>query len=216
MKKTHALYTIISLCALTAYLGYLVKGSISDVDTIEETLPYALDVAIATESATTQRVLPVSETATEEVFVDDIFLPTEPATEIDGFSPVYPVRGEILATFSLRHTFNAASGDWRAHGGIDIKAAEGTEVCAIEDGAVIEVYSNPVWGKVIKIDHGEYVSIYKNLADINMVKTGDNVTRGQVISHVGASSPLEAELPGHLHFELTHYGDSIDPIELLG
>ena len=134
----------------------------------------------------------------------------------DGFSPIYPVRGEILTAYSLKHAYNKASGDWRAHGGIDIAADEGTEVVSIEDGAVIATYKSPIWGNVIEIDHGEYVSIYKNLAKLGIVEEGDSVSRGEVISYVGKTSALESQIESHLHFELTHYGESVDPTELLG
>ncbi len=218
-KKSHTLYAIISLCAILCYCGFLVKTAISDVDTVEETLPYEEHIYYyATEPFTE---LAVSLTVTD-VPEDSTEAPTEESSEElptmreEGFSPIYPVKGEILTAYSLRHAYNKASGDWRAHGGIDIAAEDGTEVLSIEDGAVISAYKSPIWGNVIEIDHGEYVSIYKNLAKLGIVKEGDSVSRGDVISYVGKTSALESQIESHLHFELTHYGESVDPTELLG
>ncbi len=38
-------------------------------------------------------------------------------------------------------------GDWRYHPGVDLDAAEGTEVKAVLSGTVAEVKEDDVWGK---------------------------------------------------------------------
>ncbi len=219
-KKSHTLYAIISLCALACYCGFLVKNAISDVDTVEETLPYEEYVLEEPTTAVSELAVSLTVDSVPEEAASEAPSQSEaeelPTMREDGFSPIYPVRGEILTTYSLRHAYNKASGDWRAHGGIDIGVDEGTDVVAIEDGAVIASYKSPIWGNVIEIDHGEYVSIYKNLAKLGIVEEGDNVSRGDVISYVGNTSALESQIESHLHFELTHYGESVNPVELLG
>lgn len=218
-KKNHKLYALISLCAILCYCAFLVKTAISNVNTTEETVPENTTLSAQFhESEEDESVVSVSvrsphvPTPTEENTTSAAPALSPPK---EGFSPIYPIKGEILTSFSLRHTYNSKTGDWRAHGGIDIKGEIGDEISAIEDGAVINVYHTPVWGNVVEIDHGEYVSIYKNLDDTT-VKTGDNVLRGDTISHIGSSSQIESDLPPHLHFEITHYGESLDPCELLG
>ena len=216
-KKTQLIYSLISVCAVLAYGGFLVKNSIHQVDTVEETLPYEL---IEDEQAEL-----VTEPWVEEVPVHNNVpapLPTESATqplldtdEIKGFSPVFPVNGEVIGYFSTSPSYTKTTKDWRTHTGIDISAPVTESVFSIEDGTVTACYTDPMWGNVIEIDHGEYVSIYKNLSTLIMVKKGDSVTRGEKISGVGQSSVAERG-EAHLHFELTHYSEYIDPMELFG
>ncbi len=211
-KKTHIIYSLISICAVLAYGGFIVKNSISDVDTVEETLPYEKETEPVTESVTepvaVAAVVPV-EDATEEA--------SEEATqeELKGFSPLFPTNGTVTKEFSLTHTYSSKTGDWRAHSGIDISALPAEAVVAVEDGVVTKCYPDPLWGNVIEISHGEYTSIYKNLSTLIMVKEGEGVNRGEKISGVGSTSTSEAG-DAHLHFELKHYSDYIDPLEYLG
>lgn len=217
-KKSHLIYSIISICALIAYCGFLVKNSITEVDTVEETLPYNSETEAfeseAPEAEPTESIVSVFEP--EAVPAEE---PTasakEPETFLIGFSPLMPVEGSITKEFSLKHSFNEQTGDWRAHGGIDIEASAAAPVFAVEDGAVVSCYTDPLWGNVIEIDHGEYISVYKNLSTLIMVKEGDSVTRGEKISGVGETSTTEKGAP-HLHFELYCYGELVDPLSLIG
>ncbi len=214
-KKNHKIYAAISLCGIICYCAFLIKTAISNVNTTEDNVPE--NETLATEIYEEESVVAVSVPAPSvpELSEETTSEALSSETPKDGFSPIYPIKGEILTPFSLRHTYSSKTGDWRAHGGIDIKGKIGDAVCAIEDGAVIGVYNTPVWGNVVEIDHGEYVSIYKNL-DNTAVKVGDNVLRGDVISHIGSSSQIESDTEPHLHFEITYYGESCDPCELLG
>lgn len=215
-KKTQLVYSLVSVCAVIAYCGFLVKNSISEVDVAEETLPYENILKEDVPPAPTEPVQ-VSAPVAEELFERN--MPTEkptekPTEEIIGFTPVFPVSGSITSEFSLEPVYNSVTKDWRSHVGVDIAANLTDAVVAIEDGTVTDCYTDPMWGNVIKIDHGEYVSIYKNLSTLIMVKEGDSVTRGEKISGVGTSSVAEMG-EAHLHFELMHYSEYIDPLPLL-
>ena len=209
-KKTHIIYSLISICAIIAYGGFIVKSSISPVDTVEETLPYEEITEAETEEATEVIFTPIStvEAPTEE--------PTETATveELKGFSPLFPVEGTITKPFSLTHSYVPETRDWRAHSGIDIASLPAEAVISVEDGLVTKCCSDPLWGNVIEISHGEYTSIYKNLSTLIMVKEGDSVNRGEKISGVGNTATCE---PGeaHLHFELKHYSDFVNHMDYL-
>ena len=76
-------------------------------------------------------------------------------------------------------------------------------------------YKDALWGNVIEIDHGEYISVYKNLSTLDIVKEGDSVNKGDTISGVGEGSTAEKLASPHLHFELLHYGKYIDPESLI-
>lgn len=225
VKKTHIIYAIISICAVCAYGGFLIRNSIEEVDIVEETVPYNYEEEFyiapqATEPTQKEVAAPViviedkveeRETETEKE--------TEKVTEaapLRGFSPILPVEGTVVKSFSEKHIYNERTKDWRSHTGIDISANVTEKVVSCEDGAVIACYTDPLWGNVIEIDHGEYVSVYKNVSTLIMVKEGDSVKRGQVISGVGETSTTEGYQTPHIHFELLYYGEYTDPAALIG
>ena len=66
------------------------------------------------------------------------------------------------------------------------------------------VEEDPLYGKVVEIDHGNgYVSYYRN-AGAAKVAVGDNVTRGTVLFVVGANNIM-------IGFQITLDGQYIDP-----
>jgi murein DD-endopeptidase MepM/ murein hydrolase activator NlpD len=107
-----------------------------------------------------------------------------------------------------------------AHVGLDIVATIGTPVLAVAPGEVKVVNGyDPMSGRRIVIDHGKdrsgtvYSTRYFHLVS-QLVKTGDQVKRGQIIGRVGATGLL-ASYP-HLHFELHRgdgFGQAVNPHE---
>ena len=49
----------------------------------------------------------------------------------------------------------------------------------------------------------------------SLARAPEDITVGDVISAVAPSVPCEAELPAHIHFELTHDGREVDFEELI-
>lgn len=219
-KKRNIIYSIISLCAIAAYCGFLVKNTIEEVDIVEETLPHEeieLDSPKAFIEPTENILMSVSSSVEKvEHLKEEATKPLEePSSAPEGFSPIMPANGSITSAFSLKHTFSEHTQDWRTHPGIDITAPLASSVYAVEDGTVVKCSTDTLWGNIIEIDHGEYISIYKNVSTLIMVKEGDNVTRGEKISGIGEKSAFEGKSP-HLHFELIHFNEYIDPIPLIG
>lgn len=80
----------------------------------------------------------------------------------------------------------------------------GSSVIAAGSGTVTAVEEDPLYGKVVEIDHGNgYVSYYRN-AGAAKVAVGDNVTRGTVLFVVGANNIM-------IGFQITLDGQYIDP-----
>lgn len=80
----------------------------------------------------------------------------------------------------------------------------GSSVIAAGSGTVTAVEEDPLYGKVVEIDHGNgYVSYYRN-AGAAKVAVGDNVTRGTVLFVVGANNNI-------IGFQITLDGQYIDP-----
>ena len=99
--------------------------------------------------------------------------------------------------------------DATVHPYIDITAATGSVVKAVLDGTVIFAGWSEDAGHTIQIQHeGDIISIYKHNEKLSK-KVGDKVTAGTPIALVGNSGELTTG--AHLHFELWHKGETVDP-----
>jgi len=90
--------------------------------------------------------------------------------------------------------------------GIDIMTDAGAPVRAIYSGEVT-VVMDVAGSKVVIIRHGEYISVYQNLATFN-VKKGDKVTTKQTIGTVGKNA---ASNTYELHFEIWKNETNLNP-----
>jgi lipoprotein NlpD len=143
----------------------------------------------------------------------EMITPNEPAARLnlplEPFEPMrdrflWPVSGSINSPFGPRGaTF---------HDGIDIAAAEGTSIRAIERGEVI--YSDQLrgYGNIIIIRHGDgLISVYAH-NEANLVRQGQVVARGEVIARVGSTGRVTGP---HLHFEIRKNNTAQDPLRYL-
>ena len=90
--------------------------------------------------------------------------------------------------------------------GIDIMTDAGAPVRAIFSGEVT-VVMDVVGSKVVIIRHGEYISVYQNLASVS-VKKGDKVSTKQNIGTVGKNA---ASNTYELHFEIWKNEANLNP-----
>ena len=100
-----------------------------------------------------------------------------------------------------------------AHKGLDLIAAQGTDVFAAAGGTVSKVvHSRKGLGNVVEINHGNgYFTRYCLLADIK-VSNGQRIRRGQKVGTVGISTSYPTP---HLHFEVSYKGEIKDPVNYL-
>ena len=99
------------------------------------------------------------------------------------------------------------------HPYIDITAPAGSVVKATLDGTVISDGWSEDTGYTIQIQHdGDIVSIYRHNEKL-LKKTGDKVTAGSPIALVGNTGKLTTG--EHLHFELWHKGETVDPAKYM-
>jgi hypothetical protein len=124
---------------------------------------------------------------------------------------ISPTPIEITSPFGLRRIVN---GSVRSpHGGIDLKAALGTEVRATNEGVVALRDEFFFTGKSLVLDHGGGLfSMYFHLEDFR-VPDGAPVRRGEVIGLAGMTGRVTGP---HLHWGIRLNGARVDPMALPG
>ena len=99
--------------------------------------------------------------------------------------------------------------DAAVHPYIDITAPSGSVVKATLDGTIVFAGWSDDSGYTIQIQHeGDIISIYKHNEKL-LKKAGEKVTAGSPIALVGNTGELPTG--DHLHFELWHKGETVDP-----
>lgn len=96
--------------------------------------------------------------------------------------------------------------------GVDYKLEEVFDVVSVLDGKVISVEDNDMMGTTVQIKHdNNLISVYQSLSNVK-VKVDDTIIQGQVIAQSGESN-INKEIGNHLHFELYHNGNIVNPEE---
>ena len=121
----------------------------------------------------------------------------------------YPVRGVIVNNYGL-HSHTAIKGVVEKNQGVDIAAEPGAEVRAVFEGEVSQVLLNQWTNKFVLLRHGNYLTLYSNLASVN-VKVGDRVTLNQPIGRIASS---EDSNDCTLHFEVWKLDAQNNPVNL--
>ena len=126
----------------------------------------------------------------------------------DFIWPVPSAFTYISSYFGYRNApINGAS---TYHEGIDIPVPVGTDVYASKAGTVVIAEYNTAMGYYIIIDHGGgYRTFYCHNTEL-IVKVGQSVQQGQVISHAGSTGYSTA---AHLDFKVEVNGVKVDPLE---
>ena len=125
---------------------------------------------------------------------------------------VWPLEGEIVGSYAPdAPVWSATLAQWQTHPALDIAGSPGEAVYACADGVVADAYCDRLWGNVIVLEHADgYRSTCAGLNTIKLIELGALVKAGDIISAVGPSLPCEADLPAHIHFELTQSGEPVD------
>lgn len=116
-------------------------------------------------------------------------------------------KGRITSKFGWR--IHPVLGTSKYHSGIDIGGqGYGAEIYAADSGTVVTSAKSDTYGNYVVINHGNgYTTLYAHMQSRN-VKTGDKVTKGDVIGWVGSTGLSNGP---HLHFEIWDNGTRIDP-----
>ncbi len=140
------------------------------------------------------------EVADEDRF--DIKSNSSRTLPIEGMHFFTPLKGVVSQGY-----------DKALHPYIDITAPGNSVVMSVLDGTVISDGWTDTEGYTIRIQHeGDIISVYKHNQKL-MKKTGDKVTAGTPIAILGGTGSLSDG--DHLHFELWHKGEAVDPTKYI-
>lgn len=110
----------------------------------------------------------------------------------------------------VSQSYNPAQG----HFGIDIAGSEAAPIKAVCDGMVLLADYSPENGYTIVLQHAhDLVSVYKHNAAV-LKKNATFVRTGEVIAHMGKGT-AELNQPIHLHFELWHRQNPVNPADYI-
>ncbi|MBQ9660681.1 MAG: M23 family metallopeptidase [Bacteroidales bacterium] len=117
---------------------------------------------------------------------------------IEGMHFFTPLKGVVATPY-----------DRVMHPAIDIAAPTGSVVSAVLDGTVVFTSWDAETGYIIILQHRDnLISLYTNNQKL-LRSGGETVKAGTPLALVGGTSRTEGA--EHLHFELWHNGESLDP-----
>ncbi|TIS77588.1 MAG: M23 family metallopeptidase [Mesorhizobium sp.] len=98
------------------------------------------------------------------------------------------------------------------HSGMDFRAPTGMPAKVTAPGIVVKAGWNGGYGRMVEVDHGNgFATRYGHLSKIN-VTVGKRLNAGDVIGKTGSSGRSTGP---HLHYEIRHNGEAIDPLRFL-
>ena len=143
-------------------------------------------------------------------------VPTPLAAAVDtlpGAVVVPPLAGLLVPVAGIKKeqlvdTFTQSRGQGRRHDAIDIMAARGTPVLAVDDGQVAKLFTSQRGGlTVYEFDRNQTVAYYYAHLDSYApgVVEGKQLKRGDLIGFVGSTGDASVDAP-HLHFAISVLG----------
>lgn len=98
------------------------------------------------------------------------------------------------------------------HSGMDFRAPTGMPAKVTAPGVVVKAGWNGGYGRMVEVDHGNgFTTRYGHLSKIS-VTVGERLDAGDAIGKTGSSGRSTGP---HLHYEIRHNGEAIDPLRFL-
>ncbi|MBT5375290.1 MAG: M23 family metallopeptidase [Nitrospinaceae bacterium] len=119
---------------------------------------------------------------------------------------IWPTRGWVTSNFGFRKS--PFTGLREKHEGWDIAARNGSPVRATADGVVVVEGREYGYGNLVEVDHGYGLVTRYGHNSKHLVKVGDRIKRGQVVSLVGSTGRSTGS---HLHYEVLLHGVPVNP-----
>lgn len=124
-----------------------------------------------------------------------------------------PVRGryDLVRGFGLQQ-HNTHSRIQISNGGIDLRTYGDRSAYAVFSGVVSQIFMTPGYGQSVIVRHGNYLTVFANLANVRVAK-GQRVSTGQAIGSISSSG--DADRAGVLHFQIWHERTKLNPSQWL-
>ncbi|MFK0692565.1 M23 family metallopeptidase [Mesorhizobium sp. IMUNJ 23033] len=98
------------------------------------------------------------------------------------------------------------------HSGMDFRAPIGMAAKVTAPGVVVKAGWNGGYGRMVEVDHGNgFATRYGHLSEIDVI-VGQKLAAGDVIGKTGSSGRSTGP---HLHYEVRHNGEAVDPLRFL-
>lgn len=124
-----------------------------------------------------------------------------------GFDYTAPTQGEITSYFGYRS--DPGEGNDRFHYGLDIAAAENTDIVSFADGVVTVTGESSSYGHYLIVSHNNGATTLYAHCEKLLARSGQTVKMGEKIALMGDSGQATGV---HLHFELQQNGVYLNPV----
>ena len=124
-----------------------------------------------------------------------------------GFDYTAPTQGEITSYFGYRS--DPSEGNDRFHYGLDIAAAENTDIVSFADGVVTVTGESSSYGHYLIVSHHNGTTTLYAHCEKLLARSGQTVKMGEKIALMGDSGQATGS---HLHFELHQNGVYLNPV----
>ena len=136
--------------------------------------------------------------------------------DIREYTFVWPVPPRAITSYFHDPTYPTK---WGIHNAVDIRAGQYTEIIAPANGYVFQTKDNGRGYSYIILAHkNKFITVYGHVTDI-IAKPGTVVKEGDVIGLSGGTPGTKGagwQTTGpHLHFEVWHNGQQVDPLDFL-
>lgn len=220
-KNTKALFSIICLCIVS--LGLIVYFSMSTTaknnavnqpTTIKESTTQVNHAVTIKEKQTTTKEYTKAKTTNKKTTTQPATMKMEKSNTPYKSYYKYPLTDAVEKGYSQELSYNETMNDYRSHTAVDFLGKKGDDVVAINDGHVMDVYKDGLYGTCVKIDHGgNLVATYCGLENAN-VKKGQYVDIGNKIGTLG-NVPCESKQKSHLHLETKIKDKTVNPLDVM-
>lgn len=122
-------------------------------------------------------------------------------------SYTYPVTASRVSS-SYGPRFHPVHKHRRHHSGVDLAAAEGAAIRAIQKGVVLFADYYAGYGNLITIAHKNGITSHYGHCKEIKVSIGDTVLPGEIIGTIGSTGVVTGP---HLHFEIRKHGVPANP-----
>lgn len=121
----------------------------------------------------------------------------------------WPAEGPVMSRFGKQYHPVYKSLELPPNNGVDIALSKGTDVKAVFDGVVTQVFVMPGYNQCVLVQHGNYFTLYCKMKSVS-VKAGAKVKTGQTL---GTIDTINGQT--QLHFEVWKGKDPQNPEQWL-